>query len=146
MSMQWCKKMFRSVWGGGGWEWPATNLGRSGGMLLQEILDFHILEQFWCILSTCYEKRDYIFMVVWNKTNFYRDNVQLAFYKINVAVSILVSVYKHQHGVDTPTVHYYCILHTRLQATYDNTKSQMVPFLTAGYKLNTMILETSLYL
>ena len=60
------------------------------------------------------------FMVdyVWNTTNFYHDNGQLAFYKINVVVSILVSVYRPQHRADTPTVHHYCILHTRLQATY----------------------------
>ena len=64
-----------------------------------------------------------IFMIVWNKTNFYHDNVQHA--STNVVVSILVSVYRHQQRVDTPTVHYYCILHTRLQATYD--KYKLVP-------------------
>ena len=30
----------------------------------------------------------------------------------NVVVSILVSVYRHQQRVDTPTVHYYCIATT----------------------------------
>ena len=43
----------------------------------------------------------------------------------NVVVSILVSVYRYQQRVDTPTVHYYCILHTHLQATCDNTKPKM---------------------
>ena len=56
------------------------------------------------------------------------DNGQLAFYKINVVVSILVSVYRHQQRVDTPTVHYYCMLHTHLQATYDKHKFPTGPF------------------
>ena len=59
---QWHKKMF---WSRGAENWLFSSYGglwppksrRSRGMLLQEILDFHIfLEWFWCILSTLVDK------------------------------------------------------------------------------------------
>ena len=56
-------------------------------------------------------------------------------YSTDVVVSILLSVYGHQQIADTPTVHYYCMLPTYLQATYDKCKfkSKTVPFLTAAH-------------
>ena len=63
--------------------------------------------------------------------NFYHDNVQLAFYKNNIVVNILVSVPydSHKHRADYTTVYY--TLNTMYKLHNTNKNSQMVPFLIA---------------
>ena len=93
----------QSVWTGGG----RTNMGGGGPYdrlqyYLYQCIDTNIERIHLQYITPCaqqatystnyYEKRG---KIVWNKTNLYCGNVQLAFYKINVTVvvSILVSVY-----------------------------------------------------
>ena len=77
---------------------------------------------------------------------FYYDNGQLAFYKCSrELLYILVSAYRHQQRVDTPTAHYYCILHTcalSLASYIKQThqlKSKMVP--SSSHTLSTVHIQ-----
>ena len=91
------------------------------------------------IIVTYYEKRA-IVSIIWNMTNFYHNNVQLAFYKCSseyTCISIWTPINIEWIHLAMYTVHSAPISYNKLHTT--NTKSQMVPFLTAAHNFISLL-------